>query len=70
MNKLLIKLVWKYQKGKKSDHIPSCIFTPSCSDYAILVLEKFNTFKALILITKRIYKCDSSKNFGGEDYPY
>jgi uncharacterized protein len=69
MKRLIIKLVHKYQKSKGSNHIPSCIFTPSCSDYAILALEKYNIFKALRLIKTRIYKCDSAKNIGGEDYP-
>lgn len=69
MNVILIKLVRRYQESKKPDHTPSCIFTPSCSEYAIIALEKYNTFKALYLITKRIYRCDSAKNFGGNDYP-
>lgn len=69
MKRLLIKLVRKYQNSKGSNHVPSCIFTPSCSDYAIIALENYNIFKALQLITIRVYKCDSSKNFGGNDYP-
>ena len=69
MNKLLIKLVRYYQNSKNPDHAPSCIFTPSCSVYAIIALEKYNTFKALYIICRRIYSCDSAKNFGGNDYP-
>ena len=69
MNRLLIKLVRKYQNSKGGNHVPSCIFTPSCSDYAIISLEKYNIFKALRIITIRIYKCDSAKNHGGNDYP-
>ncbi len=64
-----MKFVKKYQKNKKIDHVPSCIFNPSCSDYAITALEKYNTIYALVLIGKRVYRCDSAKNFGGDDYP-
>jgi len=58
-----------YQNSKKSDHISTCIYSPSCSNYAILAFNKHNIFKAIILITKRIYRCDSTKNDGGFDFP-
>lgn len=69
MNKVFISLVRKYQKNKKPDHVPTCIFEPSCSQYAIIVLEKYHLFKALYMILNRIYRCDSSKNIGGKDFP-
>ena len=69
MKKIFIILIERYQNNKKSDHIESCIFYPSCSNYAILTLKKNNTIKALFIILKRIYRCDSAKNVGGEDYP-
>lgn len=69
MNLLLIKLVRRYQNSKGSNHVPSCIFIPSCSDYSILVLKKYNIVKAIRFILVRVYNCDSSKNIGGNDYP-
>lgn len=69
MNRLLVKLIHKYQNSKGDNHISTCIYTPCCSDYAIIALEKYNIIIALRLIIIRIYKCDSSKNIGGVDYP-
>ncbi|QED23432.1 membrane protein insertion efficiency factor YidD [Candidatus Deianiraea vastatrix] len=39
----------------------SCIFVPTCSEYAIQVLtsRKYNLLKSLLLIVKRIFKCNS-----------
>lgn len=47
---------------------PSCRFYPSCSEYARIVIERFNLSKALILILKRIIRCHPF-NPGGVDYP-
>lgn len=69
MRTIFIKLIKKYQENKKANHTPSCIFYPSCSDYALIALNKYNILKALVLIFKRIYRCDSTRNFGGEDFP-
>ena len=35
----------------------TCIFSPSCSEYALQALKKYNTPKAIWLITKRLLKC-------------
>lgn len=59
----LIKLYKKYlSKGLNS----GCIFTPTCSIYAIEALEKYNFFKAFVLIVYRILRCNSL-NAGGYD---
>jgi len=70
MRRLIIKLIEDYQKSKGEDHIPSCLFTPSCSDYAKIALSKYNLLKAIYLIINRIYRCDVSKlHSGGIDIP-
>lgn len=69
MKSLLINLVYKYQNNKKENHVCTCIFYPSCSNYAIMALKKYNVFRSLYLILKRIYRCDSSRNIGGIDFP-
>ncbi|MBO4262903.1 MAG: membrane protein insertion efficiency factor YidD [Clostridia bacterium] len=43
-----------------------CIFTPTCSVYAIEALEKHNFFVSILLIIWRILRCNSL-NKGGYD---
>ncbi|MCD6165973.1 membrane protein insertion efficiency factor YidD [candidate division KSB1 bacterium] len=45
---------------------PSCRFYPSCSQYAIETLNKYNVFKSLLLIGWRILRCNPW-NPGGYD---
>lgn len=61
MKKIFINLIKKYQieispilkkRGAK------CLFNPSCSNYALIVLEKYNTIIALILIMYRLLSCN------------
>lgn len=59
----LIKLYKKYlSKGLNS----GCIFTPTCSIYAIEALQKYSFIKAFALILSRILRCNSL-NPGGYD---
>jgi putative membrane protein insertion efficiency factor len=69
MHHLLIKLIRYYQTTKTDNHNPTCIYYPSCSEYAVLSLKKYSLLKAIVLILKRIWRCDMSKNNGGYDYP-
>ncbi|HOK39940.1 MAG TPA: membrane protein insertion efficiency factor YidD [bacterium] len=69
MKKFLIILIKFYQKYISIFIPPVCRFEPSCSEYAILSLKKYNLFKALLLIIKRIIRCNPLCN-GGIDYPY
>ena len=46
-------------------YLPSvCIYTPSCSQYAIETIEKYNIFKSLYLIIKRLIKCNPMSKKG------
>ena len=44
----------------------SCTFYPTCSEYAIVAIEKFGIIKGLKLSIKRILKCHPF-NAGGYD---
>ncbi len=35
----------------------NCRFTPTCSSYAILALEKYRIGKALAMVARRLLKC-------------
>jgi len=61
MKKIFINLIKKYQKELSpylSDHGVACLFNPSCSNYALICLEKHNVIIALILITYRLLSCN------------
>ena len=62
----LIKLYKKYlSKGLNS----GCIFTPTCSVYAVEALEKYGFFKAFALILFRILRCNSLNKGGFDPVP-
>lgn len=65
IKRILISLIYFYRKNKKRVNV--CRYTPSCSEYAILAIEKYGSVKGTILSIKRITKCKYPN--GGEDYP-
>tara|TARA_Y100000748_G_C15385366_1_gene445353 strand:- start:506 stop:739 length:234 start_codon:yes stop_codon:yes gene_type:complete len=58
-NKNLIKLIQYYQKKGGGENLlfVDCNFNPSCSEYAILSLKKYNIFLATKLIFNRLRRC-------------
>ncbi|MFR5266512.1 membrane protein insertion efficiency factor YidD [Clostridium sp.] len=58
MKRLLIKIVKLYRryisplKGR-----PTCIYVPTCSQYAIEAIEKYGALKGGFLAIKRILRC-------------
>lgn len=57
MKRLLIKLINLYKKIPFRSHY-ACKYYPTCSDYAIIALERFGFFKGSFLSIKRILKCN------------
>ena len=49
-----IKAVECYQHYAKEETRRKCLCVPSCSEYAILCLKKYELIKALLKIKKRI----------------
>ena len=65
MKYILIYLIKLYQRIPGSWH-NACKFQPTCSNYAIGVLQEFGFFKGSYLMIKRILKCNPW-NKGGYD---
>lgn len=65
-----IKKIWHGSFGRKFNKRNNikCRFIPSCSNYAILALQKYGFFKGWHLTFIRILKCDSAIP-GSIDYP-
>jgi len=65
-----IKTIWHGEFGRnfnKRNNI-KCRFIPSCSNYAILALQKYGFLKGSYLTFHRILRCDKAIP-GSIDYP-
>ena len=56
MKKILVALIKMYQATPLHSHT-NCRFIPTCSEYAKIAIERYGTFKGLLLSFKRILKC-------------
>ena len=62
---LLIGLVRFYQLALSPHLPPTCRYTPSCSQYAILSLQKYGAAKGTVLAVWRVLRCNP---WGGSGY--
>ncbi len=60
-NKACIGLIRLYQHYASEDTRRACTCVPSCSEYSILCLQKYNLIKALFKIRKRLFKTCGTK---------
>ena len=67
MRKILIHLIKLYQKTPLNSH-SKCKYIPTCSNYAIMVINDFGVFKGCFLTIKRILRCNPLSK-GGIDLP-
>ena len=65
IGRLIIFLVREYQK---IPHAPLCKYTPTCSSYMILAVEKHGGLRGAIKGIWRILRCNPFCK-GGEDWP-
>ncbi|MBR4767388.1 MAG: membrane protein insertion efficiency factor YidD [Lachnospiraceae bacterium] len=68
MKKILIGCIRFYQKYlsglKRYSH---CKFTPTCSEYAAIAIEKYGALKGGFLAVKRILRCNPFNHDSGYD---
>ena len=69
MKKILIFLVKAYRKYVSPARQPCCRFTPTCSAYALEVLEKYGAAKGSWLALKRLCKCHPFHKGGYDPVP-
>ena len=61
-----IRMIRFYQI--RTAHWPHrCVYTPTCSEYAIMAIEKYGLIKGLLKTMGRLYRCRPGN--GGEDFP-
>ncbi len=63
--KLLILIARFWQIGPSRILPPTCRYTPSCSAYAIVALERHGAIKGGWIATKRLLRCHP---WGGHGY--
>ena len=68
VKKILINLIKLYQKTPTKIH-NNCKFIPTCSNYAISVINDFGVFKGVFLTIKRLLKCNPWNKKSGIDLP-
>ncbi len=68
MKYIVIFLIRLYQKIPGNWH-NYCKFRPTCSEYAIGVLNEFGFFKGMYLSIKRILRCNPRSSGGYDPIP-
>ena len=69
MKKILSVLIRGYQLAISSWLPPMCRYTPSCSEYAILAINKHGIIKGVFLSIKRILRCNPWGGCGHDPVP-
>ena len=64
LKKVILWVISQYQIWISPAILPRCRFYPSCSSYALLVLQQNSLMKALWLIIRRLSKCRPGGKFG------
>lgn len=66
LKRLVILLIRGYRYALSPYFGYCCRFTPTCSEYAILVIDKYGVIKGFLLTAKRLLRCHPWYS-GGED---
>lgn len=70
MKRILVFLIRIYRKYiSQLKRTPSCIYTPTCSAYAIEALEKYGAIKGTYLAIKRVLRCHPFAKGGYDPVP-
>mgnify|MGYP001177028100 FL=1 len=69
MKKIIILIIKFYQKVFSPLLGPSCRFQPTCSNYAIMAIQKHGVLSGVLLASKRILKCNPWGGSGHDPVP-
>ncbi len=69
MKKLLVWMIKGYKKFISPAFPNRCVYTPSCSSYALEALSKHSFIYASLLIIKRLIKCNPLSSGGFDPVP-
>lgn len=69
MKRVLLGLIWFYQKAISPYTRRSCRFTPTCSEYAREAVIKHGAWKGLRLAVWRVLRCNPFGKGGYDPVP-
>lgn len=69
IRKICILLIRLYQMTLAKVLMPSCRFVPSCSQYAVLAIERFGVIRGGFLALRRIIRCNPFSAGGLDNVP-
>ena len=70
MRVIFIKMIRFYQKYLSAlKGMPSCKYTPTCSQYAIEAIEKYGAVKGGLMAVWRILRCNPFSKGGYDPVP-
>ncbi len=69
MKWLVIQSIAAYKRFLSPFLPPSCRFSPTCSEYTLLAVERYGVIKGLYLGLKRILKCHPFHPGGDDPVP-
>ncbi|ADO45751.1 protein of unknown function DUF37 [Hydrogenobacter thermophilus TK-6] len=68
MRKICVMIIRLWQRLVSPLYPPSCRYYPTCSEYAILSIEKYGVVKGGLKALWRVLRCHPLSK-GGVDYP-
>jgi len=66
---LFVGLIWFYKKVISPITPKACIYTPTCSTYALEAIHKHGVAKGIALGTRRLFRCMPHKEGGVDPVP-
>lgn len=69
MKNIFLKLIDLYQNKISRYTAPKCCYIPTCSNYAIIAIERFGVLKGFILFLIRFLKCNPFSKGGYDPVP-
>ncbi|HEU5087583.1 MAG TPA: membrane protein insertion efficiency factor YidD [Roseiflexaceae bacterium] len=69
MRWLLLHIIRFYQRFISPLTPPSCIYTPTCSNYTFQAIEKYGALKGVYLGVRRILRCHPWAQGGYDPVP-
>ena len=69
MKRVLLALVRFYRVAISPYRAPCCIYTPTCSQYAVQAIEKYGAWKGGFLALRRILRCNPFHKGGYDPVP-
>jgi putative membrane protein insertion efficiency factor len=69
LKRIIVFIIRAYQIILSPILPPSCIYTPTCSDYAIQAVSVHGAMKGMVLAVKRIMRCHPWHKGGFDPVP-